>query len=311
MTPKCILNIIDGFVDLFDKRRCRDGSKLILLCDGGISSQIYQYVWGQMLIDAGFDVVYDLTFFRKYGRDALGRKNRFFLLNNLCDLKRFVVAPEYEARHYKFRYLNMENQPPNSDWMYIEHDWHPPLYLGNYYKCNPNFFVQNIKKYVCFKKPEEVLNKNNLVIFTRISQGESVGIHVRRGDMAKNTNRWKVPRIEYFLKAVSIEELQGKDYYFFSDDIKWLKENIITRLPINTSYTIVDSGDKEAHQDLYLLSKCKYQVASQGSFGVLAFVMNENTNKMLVYPAESRTENLDRLKGENVIVLDMEGNRVK
>lgn len=311
LTPSIILHGINGIIDIFDSKKCRQEEVcLILLCDGGISSQLYQYVWGQILIDKGYNLKYDTSFFVKHGRDTLGRKNRFFLLNRMCKLERFETAPDFLVRHYKFRYLNMENQPPNPDWMYIEHNWHSPLYLGNYYKCEPDRFIQNIKKYVHLKAPNEVLNDKNLKIYNKIISQESVGVHIRRGDMAINTDRWKSPENNYFVRAISLNEMKGKSYYFFSDDISWVKNNIIPLLPMQESYVLVENGDEEAHQDLYLLSSCKYQIASQGSFGVVAFVLNNNQDKILIYPKDSRAENLERLNGERVIVLDGEGNRV-
>lgn len=308
LTPRFITHSVDSFIDCFDRRKCNLQEKcIILLCDGGISSQIYQYVWGQILIDSGYDLKYDTTFFKKYGRDTLGRRNRFFLLERLCDIKRFEIAPDYLVRHYKFNYLNMDNQPPNPDWMYIEKEWQIPLYLGNYYKCNPDMFIFYINKYIHLKSPEEVLNSKNLKIYHKIISGESVGIHIRRGDMVVDTDRWKSPNINYFIKALCLNEMSGKDCYFFSDDISWVENNIIPLLPANQSYTLVNSGDEEAHQDLYLLSACKYQIASQGSFGVVAFVLNRYEKKILVYPKDSRVENLERLKKEHVIVLDKDG----
>ncbi len=290
--------------DPFDREKCKkDTDCLVLLCDGGISSQIYQYVWGQILIDRGYRLRYDVSFFGNNGRDQLGRKNRFFLLDKLCYIKRFEAAPDYQIRHYKRSCLNMDNQPPNPDWMYIEKDWTVPAYLGNYYKCLPQNYVKYINEYIDLKTPEEILDTTGMETYRRIvNSNKSVGVHIRRGDMVVDTDRWKVPGPDYFIRAMEKFGVKDSDYFIFSDDLDWVKENIVPLLAEGTSYTLIGSGDNMAHQDLFLLSVCKNQIASQGSFGYVAFVLNRNPGKMLICPDDGRKENVERLKGENVIV---------
>lgn len=300
---------VHRILDLYDEHMCnRHGKCIVLMCDGGLSSQVYQYVWGQMLIDLGYRVKYDLCYFKYNGTDLLGNDNRHFLLHKFCALPRFDIAPEYLVRHYKKYYINQLNQPPYADWMYLERKWNEPVYLGNYYKCAPNDFIRNIRKYISVKKSTEILDKKNYAIYKKIISSDSVGVHVRRGDMLKGTDRWMPPQIEYFINAVNYEKFRGKNFFFFSDDPKWVIDELVPLLPRNNKYIPVVNNENVAYIDLFLLSSCNYQIASQGSFGTLAFILNDFKEKMLVYPAGSRAETDERLKNENILRLDAYGN---
>ena len=299
-------------IDHIYKFRCKDLDPcLILMCDGGISSQIYQYIWGQMLMDAGYPVKYDYTFYDDDGKDMNGQFDRSYVLDKLCYLDRVVVAPRYQAKYYRKHYLNPLNQSPNPSMvMNLHHSWTIPQYLGNYYTCNDDEYLDCLKKYVKFRPIEEILDQNSYNLYNKIITCESVGVHIRRGDMVQSTSQWTTPTINYFVQTIQSEEFKGKEFFLFSDELDWVEENLLPLLP-NEKITLMKQNTSEkGYVDLYLLSRCKHQIASQGSFGVLGFALNPNPDKILMFPLGSRDSAGARLKSETVIYFDLDGNRL-
>lgn len=283
---------------------------LILFCDGGISSQMYQYMWGQSLIDKGYEVKYDLTFYEDDAKDMFGLFDRSYTLDKICYINQIKLAPRWQIKYYKRHYLNMLNQPPYSNLMSLDYKWETPKYLGNYYTCPSEEYLYYFKKYIHLKHPKEVLDEKNLQEYYEIKNNKSVGVHIRRGDMVKDTAQWVAPSVNYFINTMQSEEFFGSEFYIFSDEMDWVIEKILPRLNENIKYHLMlQNGSDKGYMDLYLLSACKHQIASQGSFGVVAFVLNKHTDKMLMLPLGSRGSLKERLRNQNVIYWTLEGER--
>ena len=100
-----------------------------------------------------------------------------------------------------------------------------------------------------------------------------VGVHVRRGDLAKGDNPiYGGVTDGYFLRAVEFcnEKFHPQKYIFFSDEPDWVEQNICDHL--DQPHEII-RGNK-AWEDLWILAHCPVVVASQGSFGKVATQLN-------------------------------------
>ena len=114
-------------------------------------------------------------------------------------------------------------------------------------------FPSLIKEFVNKKKLE--LNLNNEV--------PTVAIHIRRGDYLKLRHIHYVLPLRYFLNAQRLieEKLKVKPrYIYFSNDIKWIRENF----EINDNDVVVE-GNKD-YEDLALMSQCDHFIISNSSF---------------------------------------------
>ena len=284
---------------------------LIIFCDGGICSQIYQYMWGQMLIDEGYPVKYDHTFYEDDGKDMYGNFDRSYVLDKLCYVERLEIAPRFQAEYYRKHYLNPLNQPPYPDnVMNLHHSWQPPQYLGNYYTCDFQEYLPAFQRYVHLRPANEILNGDSYKLYEKITSCESVGVHIRRGDMVQATSAWKAPTVNYFLQAIQCIAPANKEFFFFSDEPDWVKGNILPLLQ-NVKWNLVEcNGSDKGYMDLFLLSNCKYLIGSQGSFGIVAFALNPTPDKLLILPLGSRKNISSRLHNQNVIYFDLNGNRL-
>ena len=119
-------------------------------------------------------------------------------------------------------------------------------------------------------------------IYNKIKANDkSIGVHVRRGDMSSEGGFWKVVPAEYFINVCNIPELQEWTFFFFSEEPEWIRENILPY--INVKYELANNNSSYyGYRDLYLLSNCKYQVCSQGSFGPYAYIINRYKEKRMI-----------------------------
>ena len=111
----------------------------------------------------------------------------------------------------------------------------------------------------------------------RIKNSLSVGIHVRRGDFVKLG--YDIP-LYYYKDSCKqfLNEYPMADFFVFSDDIEWCKQNdagMGLNLASKTTYV---SGNMEGnnYRDLQLLSMCRGMIMSNSSFCYLAALLDHN-----------------------------------
>lgn len=259
---------------------------LILQMDGGIASQLYQYLCGQVLIDKGYPLQYDCLFYEDDGMDILKQNPREYALDKVCDVQRMQIADRKLVEYYKNCYMNKANQPPNPIIMPLEQEWKTPLYLGNYYQAKLENYVEYFRKYIHLKAPEQVLNPKKRQMLERICAEDSVGVHVRRGDMMLVTGD-KTPTEQYFKNAVSHPAVAGKKFFIFSDDLPWVKERLLPLVPDIQYELVEDEAQDKDYMDFYLLSHCRAQIISQGAFGYIAFLVSPHPERCILLPDNS------------------------
>lgn len=259
---------------------------------------------GDYYVRKGYEVKYDLAWFKKSGTDMSGTQARNFDLLKMFPSIDFVVATDLEVFLYKIFFpFNFSNKNQR------KFEQNPPRYLGGY--CDHSFFYKDIAN--LFAIDLDVLDDVNKKIYTEIyKQKNSIGIHVRRGDMTKNNGYWQVLSPSYYLKAINIalENLGDSVLYFFSDEMDWVKENIVPKLDC-LEYVLVESNDSsKGYMDLILLSACDYIIASEGSLARFAFLLTSNNkNKLMIMPAKTKENNYSK-KFENITLLDNKGDYI-
>ena len=75
--------------------------------------------------------------------------------------------------------------------------------------------------------------------------------------------------------------IPGANFYIFSDDLDWVKKNLI----ISEPSTFVDHNPSDqAFQDLRLMSSCKHQIIANSSFSWWGAWLNPNPEKIVIAP---------------------------
>ncbi len=114
----------------------------------------------------------------------------------------------------------------------------------------------------------------------------SASVHIRRGDFLNPENKAKFANYsnDYYVTALAIlkSKIGLTPYIFvFSDDIIWAKNNIKIDVPV----TYVDySTEKNAYEDLILMSHCTHNIIANSSFSWWGAWLNRNPNKKVIAP---------------------------
>lgn len=103
-----------------------------------------------------------------------------------------------------------------------------------------------------------------------------VSIHVRRGDYLMLKDKHIVPTVEWYEQAMAM--FPNAKFKFFSDEIKWCKDNFSHRTDCEFS-TNTNELD-----DLIEASQCEHNINSSSSFSFWISWLNRNPNKICIFP---------------------------
>ena len=237
--------------------------KVIIYMDGGICSQIYMYVKGQYYAEKGLDVNYDIRWFETCGKDQFGLMPRTFELLEMWPDLPFKAISSF-AR--KFYFLFFPAKHADGDMLPLPSSVKHSLYFYEYWNIPSDEYDRVFTKFFD-------ISNAAIPAIADSDYSECVGIHVRRGDLAKGDNpAYGGVTDGYFLRAIEFcnEKFQPKKYIFFSDEPDWVEHNICNNL--HQPYMIM--RDNKAWEDLWYLAQCPIIVASQGSFGKMAAHLN-------------------------------------
>jgi hypothetical protein len=138
-----------------------------------------------------------------------------------------------------------------------------------------------------FNKYPSIKNKNS--------------IHVRRGDYLLLKDYHPIQTMDYYNKAIDYIG-ENDEYYVFSDDIEWCKENFkdyncefIEERPHDKNETVtLNEAQREANSkkflkqdiiELFMMSLCKNNIIANSSFSWWAAYLNENPQKNITAPS--------------------------
>lgn len=245
--------------------------EVVYVIDGGICSQMHQYLLGNIFREKGFKVSADLSFYKDWGFDMNRQFVRNFDLLKAFPYLEMKIASERKARFYRRKYMFVGNNTHEriNDFSFM--DKRPPVYLGGYYHWQPELWLPAFKK--TFHTDISVLDKANTDIYNRIGEHPCpVAVHVRRGDLIQELRAYgKTATSGYFKRAISYFEgrKSGAFFYFFSDEPSWVRETLIPALDMaDDKFRIVDvNGSDKGYMDSFLISACRHQITSKGTLG--------------------------------------------
>ena len=126
----------------------------------------------------------------------------------------------------------------------------------------------------CFLKEKfsPILETQHRILLNDILTSGGCAVHVRRGDLAVENPYYGCPTsLEYFRDAICCVKGLGlcpdMKFFFFSDDPDYCERNLLPLVGSNGMVCRLNGSDK-GYIDLYLISKCRWIISSQGSLGV-------------------------------------------
>lgn len=177
-----------------------------------------------------------------------------------------------------------ENQEYDFNPKHMKKSWGLVFYVGGWHA---EKYFYDVKSQVLeyYKFNEAGLNLANQEALNHILQGNSVSVHVRRGDFL-NAENYHVfgsvcTKAYYELAINSIKEkVENPIFYFFTNDVPWVRENFI-----GENYKIVEiNTGKTSWCDMFLISKCKYHINSNGTFSWWSSWLDQKKDSVVIVP---------------------------
>lgn len=132
--------------------------------------------------------------------------------------------------------------------------------------------------------PKKDKLQENLELYNKIENSNSICISIRRGDFLAKENKKAhyVCTPEYFEEAIKeISKLVNEPHFFvFSDDIEWVKHNM--KFPGKVDY---ESGKDPVWEKLRLMYSCKHFIISNSTFSWWSQYLSTNKEKIVIAPS--------------------------
>jgi hypothetical protein len=153
-----------------------------------------------------------------------------------------------------------------------------------YFQCWTSWkYFQGVEQRIIdtFKFPN-ISEQENIRILELIENSNSVSVHLRRGDyLSSNLHANLAPDL-YYKKAIKyiFENVKNPNFFVFSNDIEWCKENIKLK---NIHYIDWNNG-QSSFRDMQLMSHCKHNIIPNSTFSWWGAYLNRNPAKIVISP---------------------------
>ncbi len=268
---------------------------IISKISSGLGNQLFQYSIGRQLsLLKNAPLKLDISFFetqnlRNYRLDnyniegGVATEEEILSFTNIYrerSLKAFIkrkiqnsAAKHKKPLFYEKEWWNYEpsllKAGPN---VYIRGYWQHYKYFEN---LNPSIFSE--------LKLKESLEADIINLVAEINNNtSSISVHIRRGDYVSNSanHLMNILPKEYYLKGFSFlkRKIKNPVFYFFSDDLNWVKDNFKMDAP-----SIFVDAQKD-YLELDIMSKCSHNIIANSTFSWWAAFLNQNPKKIVVSP---------------------------
>ncbi|TMI97235.1 MAG: alpha-1,2-fucosyltransferase [Bacteroidetes bacterium] len=256
---------------------------------GGLGNQMFQYAAGRTLAHLNNTFIkLDVSSFsesklRTFDLLSFNANIGFATkeeINNLLPVHNFEKAFQYLSPLKKRSYYREKEFSFDKKVLELGSN----VYLKGYFQSEKYFLPAKdiIRSDFTFKK--EYL-KNIEDFSASLKKGGSVSVHIRRGDFEKDPitiDYHGTLDTGYYNSAIELirSRVPNATFYFFSDNINWVKEN----LQIHNAVFVSNIITKNHIEDLYLMSQCNHNIIANSSFSWWGAWLNNNPEKIVIAP---------------------------
>ncbi|HEV7229989.1 MAG TPA: alpha-1,2-fucosyltransferase [Bacteroidia bacterium] len=263
---------------------------------GGMGNQMFQYAAGRSLAQhLNTSLFVDLSFLRLKGTWTPRE----------YELGVFAARPQFLSPEEAESFLKLYSDPMRRRTKrFLPFLYSKTYFPEKHFQFDPLFFEQKDNTYIegywqsekYFKRVESLIRTDftfrepagdrNARLASDMRSGETVSLHIRRGDYVKDAgiNSFHgVCDIGYYKQAVEYlnQRNTGLRYFVFSDDADWAREH----LSFIPGMTCVDHNHgAESYRDMQLMSCCKHHIIANSSFSWWGAWLGENEKKTVIAP---------------------------
>jgi hypothetical protein len=154
------------------------------------------------------------------------------------------------------------------------------------YWMSEKYFVdiaETIRREFAFRDPPDPDNEEWA---TKMREGASVAVHVRRGDYVNDpeaTAHQGLCSVDYYNRAIEFMRARVPEarFFVFSDDLDWARDNLM--LGEGAEFVSNNRG-AASDQDLRLMTFAHHNILANSSFSWWGAWLNQNVSKLVVAP---------------------------
>lgn len=267
---------------------------------GGLGNQLFQYAFGYTLAKRyGDELKLDVEWFdgegnvpwltrRKYELDKFMIPSASIIAHHELPLKvrffghRFIRKPFEYINISRFYLGNWAVVGSDSKYDYLHLKQRANIFLNGYYD---NYAAVYLKESIEDLRKEFVPKKvgeKTQALIDEVSSNNSTAIHVRRSDQLHAKGH--LADIDYYKKAIEAvaERIPDTQFYVFSDDIEWCKEQFAG---VNRIKFVDDTDKNDAIGDFVSMMHCKNNIIAYSTYSWWAAMLNPNSNKIVISPS--------------------------
>jgi hypothetical protein len=268
---------------------------IIAQLSGGLGNQMFQYSLGRKLsLQRGCTLKLDLSNYRLYPDrtfelSSLAISYEIASVNDIAKFKPFgrrarIVSLPYRilrpGRYTIFREQFFHFDPSVfelGDDVYLEGYWQSYRYFHD--------VADIIRKDF---SPAAPLDPHNASLAESISTGNSVSVHIRKGDYVSDSwarNTLGVCEPEYYNAAMDYirEKVKNPFFYIFSDDPDSVTEHYLMH---ESTRLIAHNGPDRGWIDQYLMSRCRHHIIANSTFSWWAAWLSPHPGKRVIAPKQ-------------------------
>lgn len=289
----------------------------IVLLNGGLANQTFQYLFGMALQARSSEiVVFDDSYFdsiektKPHSNNANSQRR---LLNKIFNIDVRQLSSFFSEESWNEMLLNCKKESismvqllKNNDLNFkliaetddfkfdgpvlklSEQEWlthffpDEDIYYHGYWINNNYFKALNASSLLSFNS---ITEKHNIEYAKIISEPDTVGIHIRRFSL--EGFNWDIS-ITWYEQSVAQFKNANRNfkYFIFSDDLNWCKDNL-AGLGFNSkdNITLVHGNEQEDlnYRDMQLMAMAHHMIISNSSFSYLAALL-KNRGGILLNP---------------------------
>jgi len=249
--------------------------------EGGLGNQLFQYATGRNLCIQN-NIPFLLLNTHSFINQPLNRHYSLFNFkingsviksNTLKKIFRRHTKLNSLARFFGCYQLIEEN---NSQLQQLAGQTNLLTSLNGYWQ-SPHYF-ENIRAVLL----RELVPVHLPAFPSWIGKENTVAVHIRRTDYLHEP-RYGFIGIDYYVNAIRFikEKLTNPLFIFFSDDLKWCKQNF----SLTNCIFFEENTWQQDHLQLYVMAQCKHQIIANSSFSWWAAWLNKNQDKIVIRPS--------------------------
>lgn len=264
---------------------------------GGLGSQMFAYAFSMALKKhyGDSEVLCDFGAYLKHGRkDHNGAElNRIFTINEESSqgvLSFILHSPNLLARLLRrlirfsifFKVHTAEQLHYNYDetvftqrgWVIFRQCWTSWRYFQD--------VEDKVRETFVFPP---LSGAKNLEVVNKMKEGNSVALHVRRGDYVGNKVLGGLIDKSYYVKAIDTitQQVPSAIFFVFSDDVAWCKQHLVQLISERCIFIDWNVGS-ESYIDMQLMAICKHHIIPNSTFSWWGAYLAQSREQIVVSP---------------------------